>query len=800
MARTSPRRIVFALAVIAVVSLVAFLITRRDDDAPQTTPHSIVTGTTGAQETPTKKSRRATPTEDAPKPADAPTPPSAAPTRASLVVHVLAAEDRAPIAGAKVHVNDGKEVDHDATTDASGAARFADLPPGSTSAWADAAERLRSRYESRGLEAGKEASVELVLGRGVFLDGVVLDARDGRPVAGASVDVEEGGTIGDESSGWDAPALGHLVTGADGRFRVRVPPDEIVTANASARGFVAEARSFKLPADDATRPTAEFRLGAAGTLRGVVRDPVGRQAAGAKIYAIPADARELLVDPDREMSLAVRKTLVAVADREGRYALEGLAPGGSYVAFAAADGFGRSLPREGVLVTDATLNADADFALRRLATLTVHVVDADGRPTAAHVEVWSEVASLRKCDAGADGTVRIDRVDPSTYDLAASAPDTPAATAKVDVADGATAETTVRFERGVAITGVVVDDKGDPVAKADVTVSRAMGLNAVGLSDSNGAAKSGADGTFRVGGLRSGPHGVAAHEDGHAASEFVHAEAPSTNLRIVLPRLGAVSLRLVLPTGAAPPTEMTVFYETAAGFTDEHGRPLWGGNGTNDLKFGDGRIVLPWFKPGTCRVRVQFREFATLTTREFELAPGASVDLGDCALDPGIELVGRVEDASGAPIVGASVATGESFELDVRSATSSVDGGFRLPHLAPGRREIVVKATGFVEATIQADVAAGGAPLVARLTRGARLRVTVVDAAGAPVAGASIKVRAAGAAKDADAAARGEADNRGVFETRVAVGKYRVVVDGKDVSTDVELVEGGETSVRLVVK
>jgi hypothetical protein len=117
--------------------------------------------------------------------------------------------------------------------------------------------------------------------------------------------------------------------------------------------------------------------------------------------------------------------------------------------------------------------------------------------------------------------------------------------------------------------------------------------------------------------------------------------------------------------------------------------------------------------------------------------------------------------------------------------------------MATGPLDVTVAAPEFVRTTTRVDVAPGGGAVVVRLFRGALLTVTVVDAAGSPVPRASIVVREANAAADADT---DRADHRGIAEFRVAPGKFRVGVEGKDVAADVELVEGGETSVRLVVK
>ncbi len=804
-----------AILVVAALAAMAVLLNPCGSarDAPDRTATSggIEAGAAVGTEKPVAARHRVAPSAQAPEapPAEKP----AAALHASLVVRVVAAEAKTPLAGANAVIEDANDAQHRAATDAAGTARLAEVVPGRTLVWAQAEGRLRSGYTEIGAPAGAEASVEIALERGVVLEGVVLDARDGLPIEGAGVDVEEGGNLDYESSGVWAPPLGHSTTGPEGRFRVRVPVDTIVTAKVTARGFVERARSARLPAGDAPRPPIEIRLEAAGTLRGTVRDPDGQAVAGATVYVVPADQPNLVASPDTEYSDGTR-ALRATTDETGRYERDGLSRGGSYVAFALARGWGRSLPRTGVLVTDAAPAASADFALRRLGTIVVRVLGVDGNPMpAADVHWWSAMpyqATSRNADE--HGVLRIGEAEPTHYVLAAKMPGLPAATAEVDLAEGATLETTLRFGPGVAISGVVVDDAGKPVGDAEMQVRRPWGEAGAAMPPSEATSKSGADGLFRIEGLRTGAHIVTVLTSTHVFLNDQPVVAPAQDLRFVLHRRGSVKLRVVVPPGLPPPSSFQIYGETFWE-TRSDGVELWSGSIIGIEEFGDGRFTVSGVKPGTCRARVLSREFGTLVTRSFELAPGATVDLGDVALDPGIQLTGRVEDAAGAPVAGAHVTTGDSsFSPNFRHATTAPDGGFRLPHIPLGRNEFLVKAPGFVTSTIHADVVSGGAPLVMRLSRGTTLHVTVVDADGGPLPGVTVHIQPVGS-PDEDAEYC-NADNRGVVEQRVAPGRHTVTVLGRgpltatqtyrDVprgpSVDVDATEGGEIALRLVVE
>lgn len=107
----------------------------------------------------------------------------------------------------------------------------------------------------------------------------------GRPIAGAAVKVELAGRPGD-SNGIDEPGdLRHRIatTGIDGGFDVGGLAPRTATVHASARGFLeSELRTTEL-LEGTTAEVGEFRLALLGSVRGVVRDPVGRPMNGATI-------------------------------------------------------------------------------------------------------------------------------------------------------------------------------------------------------------------------------------------------------------------------------------------------------------------------------------------------------------------------------------------------------------------------------------------------------------------------------------------------------------------------------------
>ena len=792
------RRWAAAVSVVVVALVIATLGPCADSqDAPETGT-AVSPPSQNDSELASAHLRRAAAAEEPKEPASqAQTP--AANARASAIVRVVEFETKRPIPGASVLLTEEDDTEHRGIADDAGVARFSGLAPGYIAARASGDEWVRSDWTGRTAEPGGEVSLDVELEGGVLLEGVVIDAAGDRPLAGAAVEVILGGSIpGIGGSSTSAPALGHLTTGADGRFRLRVPQDEMVTPTASASGFVPSGRTVIVPEGDARRPPVELRLDRGGALRGTVRDPDGRPAAGVRVYAVPADQPSLLANPDGAVTGSGRRwaALRASTDADGRYELDGLAFGGMYVGLARADGFAESARQPGLVVTAAAPSAQADFALRRYGSLVIRVVGPDGSPRSAEVVVaTTDGERLPTKETGENGTLVLEGLDPGGYRIDVAPSKAPPETATADVAENPRTELVVKVEQGVNAAGIVVDDRGEPVAGAIVHLWRPPGRLGQGLAPSKAHAYSGADGRFLVEGLRTGRHVVTVFADHHVSLAEIPAETPARDLRLVVTRQASVTLRLVLPAGAEKPESLEVYRDM---LDRASGGEAWreGNGGSED--FGDGRLVVGDFMPGTCRIRVVAPEFAEVV-RRFDAAPGAMVDLGDVPLDAGIDVVGRVEDLAGAPVAGARASVGNAFESGFRNAVSGADGTFRLAHLPAGKSAVAVESKGYMPARIDFDARAG-ASLIIRMARGALLRVSAVDAEGAPVASAPVEVRPIGAAPTSDPTISRAADHRGAFEARIAAGKYRVTVHGKEAASDVELAEGGDVSVRLVVR
>lgn len=103
---------------------------------------------------------------------------------------------------------------------------------------------------------------------------------------------------------------------------------------------------------------------------------------------------------------------------------------------------------------------------------------------------------------------------------------------------------------------------------------------------------------------------------------------------------------------------------------------------------------------------------------------------------------GRVVDASGAPVAGAEVAYGTSTHAGNKKTTKTdADGEFKLQDLRPDRSMILVQAKGFAPAMLALEEN-GDQRFDVTIEEPHFAEIRVVDAAGKPIAGASVTVDA----------------------------------------------------------
>jgi protocatechuate 3,4-dioxygenase beta subunit len=390
MAERGRGRGLLAIVVLALLGVLAFFLLRGSDSpapTPVAPPRPALPAVAAAPKTPSNPAAPP-PSEDAPPAseleADAPKP--GGPGAGTLVVTVVAMPSSAPIEGAVVAVRDGTEEPKlvaQQTTGPDGVARFEKLELDEVRVDARAPGRVPGKDWVSGLHESGEHAVKLSLEPGDALGGVVLAAKDRRPLAGAKVVVEFGGDIGFMSSTYSDPELSDTIADADGRFRIDgIPRKEIVTFFASAPGYVRGRRCLMLGEGAEGHPAVELLLEEGCTAEGAVLDPDGNPVAGAWVWIWKVDgavSEDALARFDGRIGAwgPGPGTAGETKSREdGSFRFEGLALGTPYRLAARGGPFARSRPTDPPVVADAQGQAlRVDIRLRRPSVLRVKVVD-----------------------------------------------------------------------------------------------------------------------------------------------------------------------------------------------------------------------------------------------------------------------------------------------------------------------------------------------------------------------------------------------------------------------------------------
>ena len=391
------------------------------------------------------------------------------------------------------------------------------------------------------LTAGEHVRVEIPLLDGLTLAGAVVDEL-GVPLEGASVSAE----CGDER--WTFYL--HAKTDEDGRFAIQGVYPALKSLHASGDGYVEAVIEGLQPGPGIERTAFELVLTRGLSISGTLRAADGRPVVGVDVEIRPSQG-------DGFWQLTFDET-----DEEGHFEVSGLAPG-EYVVRAQhrRDGEANaprfSVQRVGVVA------GGPELALVLEAAPEVHgrVVDERGAavqrfrleaapenreerfPASIDPMFFNDRGRLFESD---DGTFLWDEVPAGRWLIAVKATGflSPEPRA-VDVPS--TDALDFVMIKGASISGVVVDEAGAPVHRAQVSSAR----NTANMRSSGGAASSDELGQFRMDGLLPGRHALSAQRGGLATTEQVEVTIEQgqdlTGVRLSLMRGGRISCEVRRP-------------------------------------------------------------------------------------------------------------------------------------------------------------------------------------------------------------------------------------------------------------
>lgn len=581
------------------------------------------------------------------------------------------------------------------------------------------------------------------------LEGRVVDPEE-HGVGGAAVMLGGGRVVASE---------------ADGSFAFDGLPEGRYDVIAEHGDQYAETQDVRL--DDTSEPVI-LTLGRGPTLVVHVTDAHGQPIPGA---AVEIMSRTFVTRPD------------------GTARIRGVASDEEYVIVSAA---GHARVRERVTTSDdPAATIEWTVVLADGAAIAGTVVDQDGKPVPeAYVEL--ETASGERSETAFTdeaGAWRMADVGAGTYVVRASSK---LAIATADLAlahDGAQPTTGVvlHVEPGGEIAGTVVDTAGKPIAEARVTTG-------------SGHETTDASGRFRLRGLGPDKYDVSASTPalGAASQQVVLARGQHADVRFVLVPSGIAGV--VVDATGAPVEDAAVFARSDApnGYaferTDAHGHFDLGG--------------LP---PGRYQIAAQ-RSESRVEGAAVEVATGnrhVKLVVPDLA-----GITGRVVlDGQPVSYYGVSISDDPNSTFERPTPVRDPAGRFNLHDVALGTFAVIIVGPGFARRVVAGvRVESGRVTDLGEIAvvRGDRVRGRVVDAQGAGVANATVRVISSAFST----ATTGLASiMRGDFSaTTDATGRYEIVgIQGSPEDRRIEaahptygtsgyrLLAAGETDVELVL-
>lgn len=595
---------------------------------------------------------------------------------------------RRPVAGARVSLAASRSNDLMArlraarnpepppggTTDAAGRFEVKSLPAGSYDLQVRARGFARLTVPGLAVPEGT-GSTDLgtvMLAPGLAVRGMVTDAQE-RPVEGAEIRARAASRDPMDFPLNRDPGPADTVTAADGSFVLEDrSPGESLDLTASHAGFgPGTAPGVAVPSEASVRIVLKANVRVSGR----TVDPEGRPVARASIFLSEETPVSL---GGQSMISSSGRFHRATSDEDGAFSIADVSPGPVRVHAQAP----RRQPAE-LAGLEAKAGQDlsgVDVVLRPGASVEGRVLAPDGTPVrAAEVSVTqaspNDFASFNPFSATTDGDGRyqIDGVPPGPQTLEARAEGYRRTARDVEVAAG-TSTVDFRLERGLEVSGRVVDDAGNPVPGVQIIL--VAGRNFMDAPRGS----SGGDGTFRLGGVQDGTYRISAHKEGYMAFDpqaqtVTVAGAPVSGLEVKLSAGGT----LVGKLSGLDLSQLSRVVILADG-TLNRGRVDPEGN-----------YRIEHISPGTWTVSATVPDTPLHAGGKVKLEPGAPEARLDLQFGGGRELRGVVL-SNGTPLAGASLAVTAAGTTTLQTAVTDHQGGFRFGGLEDGSYKLDVSS------------------------------------------------------------------------------------------------------------
>ena len=612
--------------------------------------------------------------------------------------------------------------------------------------------------------------ITIVLGDGATVSGRVLDA-DGKPIAGAQVMAVAGGR---RMAMMRSMQREMAYTDDAGRYVI----DTLSSGEGYRFGVVAKGYA---PTYDVSETEVEkalernFTLVKGGNLTGVVTDEAtGKPVEGARVAVYVGE----MGFGGRAQPGAKASADVRITDKDGRFTFEAITPGPVSSAVVQKPGYVSASfsrwPPPGNMWAEvkADETTEVTCALKR-GGIVRGIVKSDAGEPIAGAEVtlmgtgWAAMGSMwigtPSAMSGADGSYELVGVNPGTYSLMAYAdgfsPPGGEEGVQVEIGEGGGDVTRdLELISAGAVTGVVKDPNGEPIAGANIRIragpteggggrgNRRFGRNMARQLLTSGATpadRTDDEGRFRLTGIGTDTMWVVYAE----SDEYISGESKPFKLsagdvkEVEITMMVGGSLRGVVVDDqgqrlAGARVQVGRLSEDLLGKKRLNGwearRALGSEVYTTDE---EGRFFAPNLKPGRQLVRASKDGFVTHFKRNITIRDGEAFENYTVALSRGETIEGIVLGADGRPLRRATVSVttdpnpgSDEESADDGEASEDVEptmfartddkGRFKIENIKPGTYNVVVWfASGHKgwmrdnsEAAMHRDVVIPGAP------------------------------------------------------------------------------------------
>ncbi|ANM28429.1 hypothetical protein ABI59_00470 [Acidobacteria bacterium Mor1] len=582
----------------------------------------------------------------------------------------------------------------------------------------------------------------------IALEGRLMDAESRRGI--------EGGLVWSLREPWLA-----VRTGPGGAYNLSAPTKRTIYINAGATGYLPPERQREFSVAEGRRGPA-IPLSPAAAIEGTVFGDDGGPLRGAEI------SMKEIRGGGGMMEIRFgggAPPVTAVTDTRGRFRLSPVDPENNYDVIAKFEGYAPSSSKAAGLAPYET-RSGLRIEMQRGKSLRGTIVDADGAPVAdASITASAARKSMGNvmimggggggegatAYSGDDGSFAMTELSAGTYDLEIKRRgfarrklpgiEIPEGDEGADAGE-------IRLEPGEMLQGQVLDDQGNPVEGARVSVQRGgsptMSFGGPGAAAQKPDAETGADGWFLVDDLSADSTvGISVSRRGFLTEKVGG---------LAIPRVDPLEVELVAAS------------DVSGWVIDDEGEPIAGAKVTlkqsRSMQMGDrvmmfmtqnqsdtdsdGKFLFEDVEPGKISLSAVAPGWQEQKREDIEVVRGEDLEDVEIPLIPGAVLEGRITTPDGQPAIGADVSVVAEDATPFRMPGSPVDGDgyYRLEGLVPGTVSVEANHAEYARTVKDTEVKEGLNELDLAFEGGQEVQGRLVGSDGKPVPGAQVRLAA----------------------------------------------------------